>query len=846
MTTDANQVRARERNATIGIPSSWGTIVMLKKLLFAFLFATIASAPALVSVRAQDDEEARRAKEVAIEAADAEELPAAAESDLAIREEIVRRQAYRQRAVQLTDEGVRLYGQGRFEDAAAKLEEAVRILPRSPITEGDYTRASRFLGHTYYQMALAAYNARNPQRALELAERAAAVDPGNSSARALAQQISAGIPPKGKRPDLAPEFLAKKKDIQQLFREGRILMNSGQYDEAEKRFYQIIGLDEYNIDAINMLRELARLRMEAAQVGYLQARERRLWEVEEAWRRPLPREVVAPKVEPTERIDVVRPTEIARKLREIILPEVNFREANINDVVTFLALESRRRDPDRVGVNFVLRLGERAAPAAAPVTDMPPEDEFAAPAPAPAAPAGPQLITLTLHNISLEDTVRYVTSVAGLKYWLEPNAVVIVPADAPEGEMITKFYPVQPDVIPKLVEATPETPTFRTGTEAFRAIGEVTAIRVEDVKKLFEGLVEFPAGSSISYNPRISTIIMRNTLKNHEAFERVLAQLNVAAAQVEIEAKFVEIGQENLDDLGFEWQLGAYKFNWAPGFGQVQGGVPSGFPTPLGTTGDPLMTGGLRDSSGLTLNPLDALLAGLAPGAGPATSKIATFSGILTKPEFAVTLHALAQKKGVDILSAPKVTTKSAESATIKIIREFIYPTEYDPAQVIATSSTGGAAAGAIPATPRSFTTREVGVILNVTPTVGPDGYTIDLVLLPEVSEFEGFIDYGSPISLTSGGIPTVTTNRIQQPLFNSRKVDTKITIWDGQTVVLGGLIKEDIQKFDDKIPFLGDIPGIGRLFRSKVEQRVKRNLLIFVTARLIDPSGKPIHREQL
>jgi general secretion pathway protein D len=69
------------------------------------------------------------------------------------------------------------------------------------------------------------------------------------------------------------------------------------------------------------------------------------------------------------------------------------------------------------------------------------------------------------------------------------------------------------------------------------------------------------------------------------------------------------------------------------------------------------------------------------------------------------------------------------------------------------------------------------------------------------------------------------------------------VTIWDGQTVVLGGLITEQLSKIDDKVPFLGDLPLVGRLFQSKVTQRSKQNLLIFVTARLIDPAGNPIHR---
>lgn len=69
------------------------------------------------------------------------------------------------------------------------------------------------------------------------------------------------------------------------------------------------------------------------------------------------------------------------------------------------------------------------------------------------------------------------------------------------------------------------------------------------------------------------------------------------------------------------------------------------------------------------------------------------------------------------------------------------------------------------------------------------------------------------------------------------------MTVWDGQTVAMGGLIREDVQDVEDKVPILGDIPILGRLFQSKAEDHFKRNLMIFVTAKLIDPSGEPIRK---
>jgi general secretion pathway protein D len=86
-----------------------------------------------------------------------------------------------------------------------------------------------------------------------------------------------------------------------------------------------------------------------------------------------------------------------------------------------------------------------------------------------------------------------------------------------------------------------------------------------------------------------------------------------------------------------------------------------------------------------------------------------------------------------------------------------------------------------------------------------------------------------------------LTDNVINQPIFSTRKVTTSVSIWDGQTVVLGGLMREDVQKVEDKVPILGDLPLFGRLFRNSVDQHLKRNLIIFVSARLINPAGETV-----
>jgi len=799
-------------------------------------------------------------------------------AEQAAREELVRRQEAQLSAQKQITEGEKLYYAGKYEEAVVKLEAAVKLLPRAPATEIDYNRALHGLTDSYARLAEAALRDNDNAKARQLAQKALQYDPNNHTAQSiliLVKQSEAGIPvvtttvPGGTRADETPEFVAKKDQVKMLFREGKILMNSGQYDEAEKRFQQILLFDPYNEDAMALLKSLDKLRTEAAQDNQDQSRIHRLWEVSDAWVPPISREVQPPKEELSSGLigsEALRQKDILKKLNEIIIPEINYREAVVSDVITFLSDESRRLDPAKVGVNIVLSSGI-AAPTATPAPTAPPPAPAAPGAEAGAAPTPPAVpggetpegrkITLSLRNVPLIDALKYVTTLAELKYRIESSAVIVLPVGAPEGDMITTSRHVSPGAFKPVVAGTAVATAGATGAAAGGGGGEYRALGVGasqtttigDVKVIFEAAgVPFPLGSSIVYNDRTSTIIIRNTPENIEIFDRVFSAYNAEPPQIEIEAKFVEISQSDLDELGFDWQVGTK----ASGSFDVTGGSPvEGFPpgTP-GTSSNPFdVTPGLRDTSVIQANAIDSLLAGAGFGSvSQSADQVATIRGILTNPQFQVVIKALSQKQSADTLSAPKVTTISGMQAQVRVVQEFIYPTEFSQPTATAAGGgvNGGGAAAVTPSIPSSFKTREVGVLLNVTPEIGADRRTIQLTLAPEVSQFLGFINYGGPISIASGNDVITTFNDIKEPLFSSENLTTSVIIWDGQTVVLGGLMTEQLQKIDDKVPFLGDIPMVGRLFRSKVTQRAKRNLLIFVTARLIDAAGNPINRTSM
>jgi len=136
----------------------------------------------------------------------------------------------------------------------------------------------------------------------------------------------------------------------------------------------------------------------------------------------------------------------------------------------------------------------------------------------------------------------------------------------------------------------------------------------------------------------------------------------------------------------------------------------------------------------------------------------------------------------------------------------------------------------------------EVGPVLDVIPYVLSDGYTINLTLIPSLTEFSGYATPPSIPGISSGlnvvMIPTIL------PDFTVRQVITTVNIWDNQTVVLGGLISSTVQNETDKVPLLGDLPLVGRLFQSQSKVSVKKNLMIFVTATIVDPAGNRVHSD--
>jgi general secretion pathway protein D len=804
--------------------------------------------------------------------------------------EIIRRQQGTADAEDAMRRGDAALQSGNVEAAYLAYKEAVDLTPDGPAQKS--LRARALSRYSSTAVRYAQYLVSEGQYAKAESVAREVLEPRyNPDYRPAAVFLSRLEQPDYFNKTITPEFADDRAKVEELLMQGNGYFDSGRYDLAQKRYQQVLAVDKYNSAAFRGMEQVEVGKQRYYDSAYNETRSRMLWQVDKAWERPKRRFVDARSTDSSALAEERRGTELMlARLNGIVIPRVDFRDATVRQAVGFLQQRSRDLDtsedaPERRGVNIVLKLPAASAPAPASL-------EIEGESAAPAGFSADSRITLNLSNVPLYEALRYVATLAGLKVKVEPFAVSIVPLSEPTDTLQQREFKVPPGFITGGSSGETE-PAAQAGRDTGAAGGATRLAVRQGARDFLEAQgVEFPPGASANFNPGSSRLVVRNTASNLDLIESLVdAAMGEQPTQVEIEAKFVEISQNNLKELGFDWALGPFSL---PGSDAVFGSggtiIPNGqagqwpFVNP-GTrqvVGSDSITSGLRSGSGtgpdagLSVNSLNALLAQNAGIGGGAAPGFFALSGVFTNPQFQMVIRALNQKKGVDLMASPKVTTKSGQKATISIVRDFPYPQEFEPPQVPQSTSQTGQGGGGVaqeqdpvvtPSFPTDFTTRKLGVSLEVEPQIGPDGYTIDLSLSPEVVDFDGFINYGSPIlapqrNLAAGAVDAVlnpldvlsanqfftptllTENTINQPIFSVRKVTTSVSIWDGQTVALGGLIREDVQKVNDKVPVLGDIPLAGALFRSEIDQKIKQNLIVFVTARLMDAAGQPLRPE--
>ena len=569
----------------------------------------------------------------------------------------------------------------------------------------------------------------------------------------------------GTVPDIESQLLALKEEVASLLRQGREHYRQGRYETAVAFADRVLAKDASNREAQQLMRD--------ANDAMIQQEEERVRQSVQLDEQRMLLDVARQQTLP--------PTKYApggsdrRESRAAVSPirrklstpvTVDFRDVDLGYVLNFLSQST--------DVNIV------------PTRGVSLEDKR---------------VSIRIKDMPLESALRYILKNQGLDYRLDEDAILVTgPGAEAEEELETRVFFLNRGL--GLYTNAAPTPTGTTTQVG----GGGAASAFTTIKDVLEQAVSHPRDSKMVLDERTGALIVTNTPSNLKLIEQILDNLDASPVQVLIEARFVEVSVTDLAEIGLESKLTGS----LPITKEMRGGTKTAH-TQIGTTSGTDFAAFTRGAEGLNL----------------------TLQGVLTDPQFQTVLHLLEESKKSKTLSAPRVTTLNNQTAMIKDVEEFIFPTRFEVTLIQFDKNGDGdfddAGETEFANVPQDFVTRDVGIVLNVTPSVGGDNRSISLTLMPEVSE--GVPDFFSFSSST------------KLPKFTTRTVNTSVVINDGETVVLGGLIKETDSKKTTKVPVLGDAPVVGGLFRRKSDETVRSNLLIFVTARLLTPAGELIRR---
>ncbi|MFO1513438.1 MAG: M56 family metallopeptidase [Verrucomicrobiota bacterium] len=332
------------------------------------------------------------------------------------------------------------------------------------------------------------------------------------------------------------------------------------------------------------------------------------------------------------------------------------------------------------------------------------------------------------------------------------------------------------------------TRTFKVDPNAFgKALESITGVPITGtnitgaVRSFFATLgVELTPPQGVYYNDRAGELVVRSTTEELDVIEAALVVANKPTPQVNIKVRFVELEGGN---YGFDWYLGT-----------IGSQSNTNSRSPVGNT-----------STSTTSN------------AGPQS-----FTGILTDPQFRVVLRALEQRKGFSLLSEGEVTTLSGRQAQIQ---EVEIKTIVNAA-TIAVPPLSGSTTNNNASTNRYQTqVMPFGPVLDVIPTVAADGYTIQMTVIPTLTEFLGYDD--SNVVFPSKAKKAKEVEILPLPRMRVRQASTSAVVWDGQTLVLGIGNDQVITKQ----------PG-GGVLKAKNPDTHQKQLLVFITPTIVDPAG--------
>ena len=602
-----------------------------------------------------------------------------------------------------------------------------------------------------------------------------------------------------------PDNKRRKANIDVLLRESRILYKNKKYEKVRDNMEKVLVLDPYNQDAMTLLNKTYKKLYDVGMIRRENDALERLTEVEWKWNEAVLPEDSSISEEVPREMTGNRST-LYDKLQKIMIDKILFETTDIQSILARLAALSKENDPEGVGVSII-----------------PPPD---------IAVRSRKIPYLELEKVPLMEVLKYVCELAGLKYKIEDRAVLV----GTEGidDMEHGFFQVRNSLINRIAaEVGPkeEKEEEKTGgitdrvdtftdegafDEASTELKSVAPVTPEMLKQFFNdrGISFEDPNSSIAFDTKTNKLIVKNTPDNLRRMDALLKEIDIQTPLVLIEAKILEISMNAVEELGFDWTLTYLNTNTNQRF----------------TFGNLPVSNLYRPSS-------------------EANNKLINNMNIL--PNFGsdnqfnlfLSVRAIDRTDRAEVISSPRLLTTSGQEASLNVDQQRYFPDSWDDPEVTIINGTSYTYNPPVP----DFEEQAVGTIFKVTPTVSPNNYTIIVKMNTDISKMTGWSNYdysiiigglmNSPADTTIGNV----TPKMKMPEFSRRVVDTSVKIYDGETVVIGGILEDMATKKDDKWPFLGDVPMLGRLFTDSFSKSQKTNLLIFVTSRLMKGNGLPV-----
>jgi len=729
----------------------------------------------------------------------------------------------------------RLFQDGEWEAAQRKFERVADEAGTAAESSGYRERARVGVAKCLTARAMRSEQEGQTGEAGALLRQASQKDPANKAlarkAADLQEKESRRADPFQGNPAVTEDLVQKTSEIKRLLSLADQLTETGQLLEARKALDDVLSIDRYNRVALGKIEKLEDQMLRTATKKYQASRTKALAMVSDAWMPPTP---AAVREQAGKSTGAARPSGAVatqRKLDEIIIPEVIFNERPIRSAIEELQALSVRWDtqsPDgSKGLDLVLRL--------------PPAQQGFDPEAA--------TVSLEVRSTNLQQILEYVCrSVRGSeKFRFETeanNVVVVLPISGAREGLEARTFDLPPSLVANLDTGSVENDPAALGKLVLTNMGVNTEIENSNAVLFRE----------------TGKLVVRTTPAELTKIELRIRDVGIDQAPeiYEIETKFLQFTENDVKNFTANISMQMYQNNLIPQPGSYS-------PVPAGQNYTPNLpdlggagggTSGLRGTSGLNANGVSVVaLSSLLDPTYPqlASNQVGLNYQILGRGVSFV-LQMLQNAIGKDLVAAPRVTVADGKQSKITIARRMYFPTSYT--QPTVPSNDSGIGTGFIlPSNPTGFEYRDVGVSLVVTAksTANPGTVDLDFTNLL-VEDFEGFIDYGTIIAqmqyLPDAGNVAPVSEQIGNapflvPIFSKRSLETRVRLEDGQTVAMGGLIAESVQLVDDSVPGLGDIPLVGRLFRSEASQKIKSNLVVFCTVRIIGPDGKRLLQDE-